>query len=201
MIQVIRRDLVARSLARLREEKTHTLFAGYLHLQQQTCILRRLDDLRPDFTEFYKRFFAVENHPLGTPYVKPFTEQNPSPNNLWLNENIAGSYAPSSLRPNQPFRQVVDIVGRTYSLPIDHADRAFTYLLYKRPVQVADLAVFLYRDYGLLEDSPQIGDLVDMFAYEFGYSSMLGGETKRDFSRLYSTESARRWDGDWLETA
>ena len=59
------------------------------------------------------------------PYIKLFTEQKASSKNLWLNENVAGSYAPSSLRPDQPFRQVVNISGRKYSLPTNHAQLAF----------------------------------------------------------------------------
>ena len=117
------------------------------------------------------------NHPLGAPYIKLFTEQKASTKNLWLNENVAGSYAPSSLRLGQPFRQVVDIEGRKYSLPPDHARRAFEHLLYSTPVQVADLAVVLYRDFGLLGDSVTIEDLIDIFAYEFGYAKEPGDET------------------------
>lgn len=93
---VIRPFIVARALTHLREQKTHPLFAGYLYLQQRAVELGRLNDLRPEFLQFYKRFFEVPNHPLGTPYIKIFTEQQPSERNLWLNENVAGSYAPSS---------------------------------------------------------------------------------------------------------
>lgn len=199
MMHVVQRRIVARALARLRDQKTHTLFAGYLHLQQQASLLGRLDDLKPEFMPFFKRFFEVKNYPLGTPYVKPFTEQNASAKNLWLNENVAGSYAPSSLRPDQPFRRVVRIAEKSYSLSPDHARRALTYLLFSEPVQAADLAVFLYRDFGLLGDSPTIMDLIDIFAYEFGYASEPGAEPDSDFRVLYSLESAKHWEEDWLE--
>lgn len=67
MPNVIRKEIVARSLARLRKQKTHTLFAGYLHLQYRATQLGRLDDLQPVFLPFFKQFFQVANHPLGTP--------------------------------------------------------------------------------------------------------------------------------------
>ncbi len=127
---LIRKQVVAQSLNRLREQKTHTLFAGYIYLQQRACQLGRLSDLQPEFLPFFKQFFSVGNHPLGAPYIKLFTEQKASSKNLWLNENVAGSYAPSSLRLGQPFRKVVDIAEKTYSLPSDHAQRAFKHLLY-----------------------------------------------------------------------
>jgi len=200
MVYAIRKQLVARSLSRLREQKTHTLFAGYLYLQQRSSQLNQLDDLRPEFAQFFKRFFRVGNHPLGAPYIKLFTEQKASTQNLWLNENVAGSYAPSSLRPGQPFRQVVNIVGRVYSLPPDHAQRAFDHLLYSIPVQVADLAVVLYRDFGLLDEFATIQDLIEIFAYEFGYVSEPGAELDENFQTLFSLETAIGWEEEWLET-
>lgn len=201
MAYVVRKRIVADALARLREQRTHTLFAGYLYLQQLASQRGRLEDLQPDFRQFFQKFFEVGNHPLGAPYIKPFTEQKPSAQNLWLNENVAGSYAPSSLRPGQPFRQVVIIEGRRYSLPPDHAERAFERLLYSTPVQAADLAVVLYRDFGLLGDSVSIKVLVDIFAYEFGYASEPGSEPDEKFRALYSLETAENWEEDWLEAA
>lgn len=199
MVYVARKQIVAQSLVRLREQKTHTLFAGYLHLQQRASQLGRLQDLQPEFLPFFKRFFFVGNHPLGTPYIKPFTEQKASTKNLWLNENVAGSYAPSSVRPEQPFRQVVNIEGKKYSLRPDHARRALEFLLYSNPVQAADLAVFLYRDFGLLGDSRTIKDVIDIFAYEFGYVSEPGAPLSEEFQTLYSLESEASWEEDWLE--
>src|SRR6185436_4965691 len=145
------------------------------------------------------RFFFVVNHPLGAPYIKPFTEQKASTKNLWLNENVAGSYAPSSLRPEQPFRQVVNIEGKKYSLPPDHAQRAFEHLLYFVPVQVADLAVVLYRDFGLCGDSVAIEDIIDVFTYEFGYATEPGSKPDEKFHTLYSLETVINWEEDWLE--
>lgn len=200
MQYVIRKQIVAQSLSRLREQKTHTLFAGYLYLQQRASQLGRREDLQPDFTSFFKRFFYVRNHPLGTPYIKPFTEQKASIKNLWLNENVAGSYAPSSLRSGQPFRRVVSLEGRKYSLPRDHARRAFEHLLYSTPVHVADLAVVLYRDFGLLGDSVTIKDLLDIFTYEFRYANEPGAEPDENFQILYSLETTLNWEEDWLET-
>jgi hypothetical protein len=196
---VIRPSIVACSLTHLREQKTHTLFAGYLYLQQRAAQLGRLDDLRPDFLQFYKQFFEVANHPLGSPYIKIFTEQKASERNLWLNDNVAGSYAPSSLRPNQPFRKVVDIKGREYSLPHDHAARALEHLLYGKPVQVADLVVVLYRNYGFLKEAFTIQDLISVFAYEFGYADQPVAVPNENFNLLFSYQKAAHFDDDWLE--
>lgn len=200
MPYLIRKEVVARSLRRLREAKTHTNFAGYLYLQHRSARLERLDDLQPDFPEYFRFFYEVPDHPPAKPYIKPFTEETASPANLWLNENIAGSYAPSSLRANQPFRQVVDIDGEgRYTLPPTHASLAVKYLLYEQRVSAADLAVFLYRDFALTGDSPTIHDVVGIFATEFGYRPMSGGEFSDDFNTLFYIETADNWGSDWLE--
>jgi hypothetical protein len=196
---VIRRDIVARSLARLRSQKTHTLFAGYLYLQKRAVELGRLTDLQPEFASFFKTFFLVGNAPLGTPYIKPFTEQHASTKNLWLNENVAGSYAPSSLRPDQPFRKVVSIEDGRYNLPPDHAQRAFQHLLYSNPVRVAEFTAFMYRDFGLLGDQPTAQDLVEIFAFEFGYTDSEGNKPEKNFDTLFTLDSLTTWDRDWLE--
>ena len=197
MVWVIRREIVTRALQRLRAQKTHTLFSGYLHLQQQAGIRGRLDNLQPEFLQFFERFFKVSGHPLGTPYIKPF-ERSPSPKNLWLNKNVAGTYAPSSLRPDQPFRKVVSINEGTYSLFEDHALKARHHLLSEQ-IQVADLAVFLYRDYGIDCPYPSIQNLIDIFAYEFGYATVEGEEPNEDFEILYSPKTALSWEDEWVD--
>jgi predicted ATPase len=142
----------------------------------------------------------VEHHPIGTPYLKPFTDVKPSIKNLWLNENVAGSYAPSSLRPDQPFRKVVDVgVNKKYSLRKNHAQLVREHLLHGEMVPLADLAIFLYRDYGLIGNSPEISDLINAFAVDFGYASKAGAPLNEDFHKIYSLESANQWKENWLE--
>ena len=196
---VIKKNIVSRSFLNLRATRIHTLFPGYLCLQRQTAILNRLDNLQPDFRGFYNQFLRVGNSPLGFPYIKPFIERNPNDKNLWLNENVAGSYAPSSLRSGQPFRQVVRVEKKEYSLPKDHSAKAFKHLLFNNRISVIDLAILLYRDYGFVSDAFSILDLIEVFSYEFGYSNQGNVEFSNDFSTLYSLKEASAWDVDWLE--
>ena len=197
---VIKRNLVSESFHRLRERRTHTLFGGYLCLQMQTAVLGRRNDLRPDFRSFYQEFFSVKDHPLGAPYIKPFIEQKSSSKNLWLNGNVAGSYAPSSLRPGQPFRKVVNIEKKEYSLPTDHASKALQHLLFSNRIPVADLAIFLYRDFGFIGKIFTVRHLINVFAYEFGYSEKPDSITNSDFDCLYDLHYDAALDVDWLES-
>jgi hypothetical protein len=191
MMRVLKPNIVAQALHRLRSARIHPLFAGYLHLQKRSRELGRSTDLEPQFVEFYRRHFYVKDHPVGAPYIKPFTHQRASERNLWLNENVAGSYAPRSLRAGQPFRQVVDVdveEGR-YSLSPDHAAKAREHLLYDERVPVGELATFLYRDFGITDASTSLEHLVDKFALDFGYADQLGGRRSKEFSTLYVGEA------------
>ncbi|HEX3149242.1 MAG TPA: AAA family ATPase [Gemmataceae bacterium] len=199
MISVIRKPVIAAALQQLRAQKTHPLFAGYLHLCQLAAESGRLDNLKPDFTNFYRKYFRVKDHPLGYPYVRPFTSQKASRRNLWLNENVAGSYAPSSLRPEQPFRKVVKVTSSgSYSLAPNHAELAFRYLLDGERVSAPAIASFIYRDFGLLDESLRIHQLVAAFAFRFGFSTD-PLRPAAEFNRIFDSKILEQWPDDWLE--
>lgn len=198
MIWVVRTSIIAECFRILRAKKIHPFFAGYLHLQALASS-GRSSNLAPNFADFFDRFFLVKDHPIGTPYIKPFTNQKASEQNLWLNENVAGSYAPSSLRGDQPFRKVVEVSDKEYTLRAGHAKRALKYLLYDDPVPVVALSAFLFRDFGILTDGPKIEDLVDIFAVKFGYASEPGGPRGKDFAELFRWEKTETWDDGAFE--
>lgn len=191
MTLVIKKELVAQSLKLVRSQKTHSLFSGYLHLQKRTKELGRLEDLSPDFLSFFKEYFKIIDHPLGSPYIRIFTEKAPSEKNLWINENIAGSYAPSSLRAGKPFRSVVNIDDKVYSLPYDHTSKAYKFLLYNKKINLISLAIFIYRDYGFYKQITY-RQLIDVFLYDFGYVS-------DEYLDLYELSIPPYLTEDWME--
>ena len=196
---VIKSSLILNAINSLRSQKTHPLFAGYLHLIQRSRELKTISNLEPDFQSFFRSNFFVEGHPIGTPYLKVFIESTANNKNLWLNMNIAGSYAPSSLRAGQPFRRVVDIKGKEYSLFSDHAEKAFEYLLYGERINVVHLAIFLYRDFSFEIEQLLPTDLIDIFAYEYGYSETFGGSKSTEFYTLYFEDHHSQDFSDWIE--
>ncbi|HEY5176268.1 MAG TPA: hypothetical protein VII95_11960 [Terriglobales bacterium] len=132
----------------------------------------------------------------------PFSESRGDNWTPFFNRNVAGSYAPSSLRGVSPFLQVVTIGGSrrraTYSLVRDHATKASQYLLFGKRLGVVSLAAVLYRDYGLEFNLPNSGGLVlefravglvSVFRDEFGFRSEIPQE-KSDFAKLFSDDSA-----------
>ena len=199
MSLALKSSFVLKSIDVLRRQKTHPLFAGYLHLKQRSSELDRTHDLKPDFQLFFKDYFYIEGHPIGTPYLRIFTEKTASGKNLWLNMNIAGSYAPSSLRGDQPFRKVVELENRSYSFFPDHAEKAFQFLLYGEKVKVIYLAIFLYRNFSFNTEVLRPEDLINTFAFEFGYSEKYGGVKSSEFYVLFSDHYDNDEFSDWTQ--
>lgn len=198
----IRDDIVAASLAVLRNRKIHNTFAGYLSIVRTAAAYNRTDNLQVNFKEFFDTFFRVPDAPKEKPYALPFWDTPPSNANMFFNKNVAGSYAPSSLRSESPFLKVVSISGKgnqaRYSLRPKHTYLARAHLLYNERIPAIPLSAFLYRDYAFLWETPSILGLVSVFQKEFGYSKSPTTVTK-DFAVLYSMDnSIVRGEDDWF---
>ena len=199
MAYKIKKPIVAASLQYLRNQKTHEHFAGYLCLQQRAAALGRLSDLQPSFISFFDYFFKVEGQPSQSPYVKAFISQTPSSSNQWLNKNVAGSYAPSSIRAT--FKKVVSVSSATgkYSLKEDHAEMALRHLLNGSPLNVYALSIFLYRNFDFLNTTPSIEDSVAVFKAEFGYSIGETTGSTPEYTTLFNPAAPEFLKGDWFE--
>jgi hypothetical protein len=192
MAVVVRPDVVNESVAELVRARMHEHFAGYLCMVRTAARDGSTTNLKPDFVEFFDTFLAVPNAPDGRPYLRPFNRAGSGPLS-WNQANVAGSYAPSSIRPNMAFASVVEINGQgtsaTYSLRNGHARLALEHLAHGQKVPVVPLAIFLYRDFALLtEGDPSAAHLVQMLRHEFGYEDA-DGRVSDDFRVLYADES------------
>ena len=199
----IRDDVVAACLAVLRSRKIHNTFAGYLCIVRTAAEYSRTSNLEVNFREFFDTFLKVPNAPKEKPYALPFWESPPSNANMFFNKNVAGSYAPSSLRRESPFLKVVNVTGKKnaarYSLRREHGNLALTHLLFNDRIPVIPLAAFLYRDYSFHFDRPSILGLVSVFQQEFGYSKSPRTKISKDFEVLYSMDNPiARGEDDWF---
>lgn len=169
---------------------THRHLPGYLGLKRTARIEGKSGGLDFDYTGFYDAFLRVRDD--DNPYLTPFgPNTDPDRHSLWFNSNVAGTYAPSSIRPNQPFSRVVTTEGSghsaTYALVEDHHEHAREELLQGQRLPVVSLSVFLYRDFAVeTDDEPSADDLVTIFRDEFGYRSDEANETE-EFEHLYET--------------
>lgn len=167
--QVLTLEAVRWSLDALKEASVHPFFLAYLHLRKQAAEQGTTADLTPNWDEL-GTYLRVPGGPPNKPYYRPFWNgKETDPGRYWLNPNLAGSYAPSSLRIVP--REIVDIIGGHFSLKPDHAQLARKNLLYDQPISAIAMAAFLYRDFGFAATgSLDPNDLEDELRADFHYS-------------------------------
>lgn len=188
---VLKTDVIRSCLKRLIEQPIHRLFPGYLCLQQQSSIEGKTTNLQFPYTEFFDTYLRINGPESNMPYFVPFSlTEDPALETLWLNENVAGTYAPSSLRPSAPLRKITEIrqTGRDsrWNLFDDHWKLARLELGEGQRIPVESLSAYLLRDYGFIESDPSAFTVVRTYAEEFGYD--VSGHA---FSHLYKTGDSK----------
>ena len=186
-VYVIRVERVRQSIEALLDRDTHSFFAAYLHLRRTAAQLGRTTDLPLDLADLAE-VLAVEGGPPGKPYLRPFWRGQREAGQEWLNSNLAGSYAPSSLR-GVPMRVVEVDAHRHFNLREGHWNIAREELLYDEPLPALALASFLFRDQAITSSGPEptTDVLIELFREEYGY----GGDDSQEFATLYDVT----WQG------
>jgi hypothetical protein len=146
----------------------HQFMPGYLQLRRVAGKVGKTTDLSPDWSGL-GALLAVPGGPH--PYFRPFWNGARNANQEWLNKNLAGSFAPSSLR-NVPLRVIeIDPTTKHFSLRSHHWEAARENLLFGEQLSVAALAGFFLRNYAVVTagDPPTREHLVALFREEWGY--------------------------------
>jgi len=186
-------DAVAHLLAR----RTHQHFIGYLYVRKLARGNGVGTPVKPNWA-LLDEYLRVEGGPHNKPLLRPFWPNQRNAQQEWMNENLAGSFAPSSIRtsPTTPLSRVVAIDPEgNYTLRSNHVENALRYLLLDKPMSVVHLALFLYRNRGIWStDSPTIEVLIECFRDDFGYSSP---DRDQEFRALYSLDPS--WTDDIFE--
>ena len=160
---------VKASLDALENLDAHRALAGYLCVLNAASIENRTADLRPDFRGFFDRFFRIGAPPNKKPYAVPFARGAKS---ILFNENVAGSYAPSSLRPVNPLHSVMEIKGgggqASFTLRKNHIEQAKELLL-PQPLPIYSFACFMYRDFGFTVN-PDRHEVENAITSDFGFA-------------------------------
>ena len=195
---VLTTDAVRRCINELVELPVHRHFPGYLCLVREAD--RRGGDAGLDFeyNEFFDSFFKVAEDG-DKPYFVPFREHGTKNwSTLRFNQNVAGTYAPSSLRETSPLRDVASVEGKgrnaTWTLTEEHWILARTHFCNGEAVPVEALAGFLFRDYALSAETPNAETLIDVFCEEFYH-----GRESDVFQHLYSTGEFAVSTEDFIE--
>lgn len=145
---VLTLDAVRRAITTLQPITIHETFPVYLHLRRQASVLGRFEDLEPDWQGEPHRWMAIPGGPPRKPHFRPFTSRGSSLNAFWMNDNLAGSYAPSSLRDK---RRLYVGANDEYHLPA-HPDGTpdpqpiLGGVLLGKPVPAWAVAAFIFRN-------------------------------------------------------
>lgn len=190
---VLTRSIVRWGIEQLQSRKVHTFFPAYLEIRRTAVEAGSVTGIHPNWSNL-EQYFQIPGGPPGKPNFRPFWHGNRKEGQDWMNANIAGSYAPSSIR-KVPLN-VVETDGSGYALKAGHAQLAREYLLYEQALPVLPLAAFYYRDFGFTTDGPSLPprSLIDVFLKDFGFDSDIYW---RDFEALFSTGIPDRTD--WFE--
>lgn len=191
-----RPEVVASAIRELAARQIHETFPFYLYLRRLATATGRKSNLSlAGASQFFDTFLRVPGAPPNKPYLRPFTSRGRDRDALWLNKNIAGSFAPSSLREGQPLFSVVTVArvgaGAAFNLRPSHARLAREHLLLGELLPVVPLAVFLFRDFGLHSSSNVASQYVRIFRAEFG-------DEDGDFDELFIDDSDSRSGAEWL---
>lgn len=194
-IYVVPVSRVTDSIQTLLSRDIHPWFMAYLHLKRQSALQGTTNGIRPDWAELSEVLY-VSGGPPKKPHLRPFWSGARRANQEWLNENLAGSYAPSSIR-GLPFHVVEVDAQRRFVLKENHAQLARQYLLADIPLPVIPLAAFLFRDRGIISNEPpDERNLIDVFRQTYGYRSDTGSD---EFAILFDLDLSGQDDAPWLE--
>ena len=190
-IYVLRIETVRWAIERLRQREIHSFFIAYLHLRRQAGRQGSTDDIAADWNDLGV-FLEVPGGPDGKPYFRPFWTGGRSHGQEWLNQNIAGSYAASSLR--EVPKKVIEVNGSHFVLRPQHWQRAREHLLYGGKAPLWPTAIFLYRDFGFEMDVGR-QELLEVCRGDFGYRSP---DDDLEFEELFDAKPAPE-DDRWFE--
>lgn len=185
-------NAVRRSIEELHKSGIHEQFLGYLHARACGIEQGTTTGITPDMSDI-SRLLAVPGGPANKPHFLPMSSRTKQDlSGHWLNPNIPGSFAPSSLRAASQFMRGTQM-GK-FDLPSDHVDRALTSHLNGTPRPVWPLAAYLLRNYSFDPAATDAQNLIDGFCKVFLFDSTAAGS---DFDTLFTTGSEP--EIDWFE--
>lgn len=187
---VLTEDEARDAFLKLSNIDLHRSFPGYLGLKWASSKAGNTDDFQFDYNDFFDSFFKIREPSVGKPYVIPFNPtDNPdsSTENMWLQNNAAGSYGPSF--NGVAYGKMVENVSGSgtsadWSLVNDYWNVARDNMLDGNSIPVELVAAFLLRDFKIEMDEPGADGLVEAFRDEFGYE-----ESDSDYNALYLTDT------------
>lgn len=181
------------SIEKLATLKIHRQFSGYLAVVSAAATSNKFDNLKTNFLKFHNDYLLVSGAPSDRPYLQPFSESGKGTPQLF-NKNVAGSYAPSSLRDVAPIRAVIEFKGSrqnvTQTLKPNHEEIALKVLADSHRVPVHSLATFLFRDHKIpASGGSGVDSMLRFFCATFGYD-LEDPSSRARFETLYEPDES-----------
>lgn len=183
MEYVLPTDIVRRSIRRLQQSKLQEQFIFYLSILRLKAKGVDLDECdssayQDDLIQWLRvdgGQFPTEDDPR--PYYRPFASRGSS---YWMNPNLAGSFAWSSLRNSM--KTLFYTQDKKLRLP--NQSEVVENLTKNKKVDAVDIASYLFRNCSFKtgKTSPQVKDLIPPFKTYFGIKDGDGFEQIFDFS-------------------
>ena len=151
---VVNPPAARRAIDLLADRRSHNHLPGYLALLRRRLTAGSGGTRLRHIEAFHADYMRVPGAPENKPYIQPFLSRGRGVK--LLNKNLQGSYAPKSIRPEQPLARVIRLIdhsspedegeGVEYSLVEDHAEKVLSEMLAGNRILGASLGVFLFRD-------------------------------------------------------
>jgi hypothetical protein len=194
-------DAVRAAITELRKHEVADYFPAYLHLHALATQQGVQVGIQPGWRDFAQTFLAVSGDESGRPYFRPFREGD-NLSAYWMNQNVAGSWAPSSLRRTNKVHNVLTIEDGKFNLRDDHENLAREHLLGGNRLPAEAVAGFFYRDFALsASKAPTRLDLLNLFRSDFGFPQTAAGDSA--FVALFTDNAVEgmdplfeRWSGE-----
>ncbi|MEU7314488.1 hypothetical protein [Streptomyces sp. NPDC007083] len=173
---VLRIDVIRQAIETLQGLHIHENFVVYMHVTRQGGRLAGKDEAKqvagiiPDWLGEVREWLDVPGGPPSKPNFLPFSSRGSDPARFWKGGNLAGSYAPSSLRS---MREIFVGPDKTYRLPTAADNTVDTTRLRERLLNGATvpawaIGAFVYRNRSFMGSSEPTGnDLLEIFREDF----------------------------------
>ncbi|MFG3099844.1 hypothetical protein ACGFZL_04820 [Streptomyces sp. NPDC048182] len=191
-MHVLTRAAVIAGIGALKAQRIHEHFPAYLQLRKLAIASDSPTSINPDWKEV-SDLLKMPGGPPTKPHYRPFSSVNRrDETGYWYNRNLAGSYAPKSMRATSSF--MLNANGDDYALPTDHAQQALDRLLKGTKVPAWALAAYYLRNYGFVfEGEGGYDELITAFRKEFHF------EQDTDFDVIFEDNEPIQFTEPWFE--
>lgn len=172
------------AIAELKKQSIHPYFLAYLILRRRALEEGSMEGFSVNWDHEIGPYLRVDGGGPTRPFYRPFLNQVVrDESRYWLNKNLAGSYAPSSIR--KAAGEIAGGEGREYLLHPNHAATAAANLLSGKKINVYAFSIYLLRNRAFVTSHPAVSDVIQAFKKLFLFGPEYP-ESSSDYELFFS---------------